>query len=85
MLSSDTSKLKIDTKVNLGGKPMPFPADKLISIFGKPESVLGYKCEDGKLFLKPQIDNVDSPWQRLASRVNHWGMYALLICVPIAG
>jgi hypothetical protein len=65
VLSSDTSNLKIDTKVNLGGKPMPFPTDKLISIFGKPESVIEYKCEDGKLFLKPQIDNVDSPWQRL--------------------
>jgi hypothetical protein len=65
VVSSDTSKLKIDTKVNLGGKPMPFPTEKLISIFGKPESTLEYKCEDGKLFLKPQIDNVDSPWQRL--------------------
>jgi hypothetical protein len=63
--SSDTSKLKIATKVSLGGKPMPFPTDKLVSIFGKPESTLEYKCEDGKLFLKPQIDKVDSPWQRL--------------------
>ena len=26
-----------------------------------------------------------APWQRLASHVNHWGMYALLIAVPVAG
>ena len=65
VVSSDTSKLKIGTEVTLAGKKMPFPADKMVSIFGKPESTLGYKCEDGKLFLKPHIDNVDTPWQRL--------------------
>jgi hypothetical protein len=65
VVSSDTSKLKITTKVTLGGKPMQFPTDKLVSIFGKPESTLEYKCEDGKLFLKPQIDKVETPWQRL--------------------
>jgi cytochrome b561 len=26
-----------------------------------------------------------APWQRLASRLNHWGMYLLLIGVPVAG
>jgi cytochrome b561 len=25
------------------------------------------------------------PWQRIASRLNHWGLYVLLICVPVAG
>jgi hypothetical protein len=65
VISSDTSKLKIGTKVTLAGKQMPFPADKLISIFGKPESTLSYKCEDGKLFIKPQIDTGEAPWQRL--------------------
>ncbi len=65
VVSSDTSQLKISTQVKLGGKQIPFPTDKLVTIFGKPESKLSYKCEDGKLFLKPQIDNVDSPWQRL--------------------
>jgi cytochrome b561 len=25
------------------------------------------------------------PWQRLASHLNHWGMYVLLVCVPLAG
>lgn len=25
------------------------------------------------------------PWQRLVAHVNHWGMYALLIAVPVAG
>lgn len=24
-------------------------------------------------------------WQDVASRLNHWGMYALLVCVPVAG
>lgn len=26
-----------------------------------------------------------SPWQRMASHLNHWGLYALLIAVPLAG
>jgi 3D (Asp-Asp-Asp) domain-containing protein len=65
VVSSDTSKLKIGTQVTVAGQKVPFPADKMVSIFGKPESTLGYKCEDGKLFLKPHIDNVDTPWQRL--------------------
>ncbi len=65
VVSSDTSKLKIDTNVTMGGKAMPFPTDKMVSIFGKPESTISYKCEGGNLFLKPQIDKVDSPWQRL--------------------
>ena len=25
------------------------------------------------------------PWQKLASHVNHWGMYLLLVCAPVAG
>lgn len=65
VVSSDTSKLKIGTEVSLGGQKVPFPADKMVSIFGRPESTLGYKCEDGKLLLKPHVDNVDTPWQTL--------------------
>src|SRR5262245_46873376 len=65
VVSSDTSKLKIGTQVTLGGQDIPFPADKMVSIFGKPESTLGYKCEGGKLLLKPHVDNVDTPWQTL--------------------
>jgi hypothetical protein len=65
ILSSDASQLKISTKLTLGGAQMPFPTDKLMTIFGNPESTLGYKCEGGKLFLKPGVDKVDSPWQRL--------------------
>lgn len=65
VLSSDTSKLKIGTEVTLGGQKIPFPADKMVSIFGKPESTLGYKCEGGKLLLKPHVENVDTPWQTL--------------------
>jgi hypothetical protein len=65
VVSSDTSKLKIGTKVTLAGKPMPFPGERLVSIFGKPESVLGYKCEDGKLFIKGQLEKTEAPWQRL--------------------
>jgi len=65
VVSSDTSKLKIGTEVTLAGQKVPFPADKMIDIFGKPESTLGYKCENGKLLLKPHVDNVDTPWQTL--------------------
>jgi len=25
------------------------------------------------------------PWQKVASHLNHWGMYVLLLCVPVAG
>ena len=65
VVSSDTSKLKIGTEVSLAGQKVPFPADKMVNIFGKPESTLGYKCEGGKLLLKPHVDNVDTPWQTL--------------------
>lgn len=65
VISSDTSKLKIGTEVTLAGQKVPFPADKMVNLFGKPESTLGYKCENGKLLLKPQVDNVDTPWQTL--------------------
>jgi cytochrome b561 len=33
----------------------------------------------------PPSEPTLTPWQRVASRVNHWGMYALLIAVPVAG
>lgn len=26
-----------------------------------------------------------APWQRIAAHVNHWGMYALLVAVPLLG
>ena len=65
VVSSDTSKLKIGAKVTLAGKQMPFPTEKLVSIFGKPESTLSYKCEDGKLFIKSEIEKTETPWQRL--------------------
>jgi cytochrome b561 len=25
------------------------------------------------------------PWQKVASHLNHWGIYVLLLCVPVAG
>jgi hypothetical protein len=65
VVSSDTSGLKIGSKVTLGGKEIPFPTDRLLSIFGKPESTLGYKCEGGKLFIKPQLENTEGVWQEL--------------------
>jgi hypothetical protein len=65
VVSSDTSKLKIGTKVTMGGKDIPFPTEKMVSIFGKPESTFSYKCEEGKLFIQPQLANGDAPWQRL--------------------
>ena len=65
VVSSDTSGLKIGTNVKLGGKEIPFPTDRLMNIFGKPQSTLGYKCEGGKLFIKPEIENTQTVWQEL--------------------
>jgi cytochrome b561 len=42
---------------------------------------LAYRLTRGAPADEPTI----APWQRLASRLNHWGMYVLLICVPVAG
>ena len=42
---------------------------------------LAYRLTRGAPADEPTI----APWQRLASHLNHWGMYALLICVPVAG
>ena len=63
--SSDTRGLRIDTKVTLGGREIPFPTNELIGIFGKADSTLAYKCESGKLYLKPQVDGLETTWQEL--------------------
>ena len=42
---------------------------------------LAYRFTRGAPADEPTI----APWQRLASHLNHWGMYVLLICVPVAG
>jgi cytochrome b561 len=42
---------------------------------------LAYRLTRGAPADEPTI----APWQRLVSRLNHWGMYVLLICVPVAG
>jgi len=65
VVSSDTSQLKIGTDVTLGGKKIPFPTEQLISIFGKPESTMNYKCEASKLAIKPQVENTETVWQTL--------------------
>lgn len=33
----------------------------------------------------PADEPTIEPWQKVASRLNHWGMYVLLLCVPVAG
>ena len=33
----------------------------------------------------PEPEPTIRPWQRVVSAINHWGMYLLLVCVPIAG
>ena len=33
----------------------------------------------------PADEPTIEPWHRIASRLNHWGLYALLIAAPIAG
>jgi cytochrome b561 len=42
---------------------------------------LAYRLIHGAPAHEPTLE----PWQRAASRLNHWGMYALLICAPVAG
>jgi cytochrome b561 len=42
---------------------------------------LAYRLTQGAPADEPTIE----PWQRLASHLNHWGLYVLLICAPIAG
>jgi hypothetical protein len=63
VVSSDTSQLKVKANVELAGKAMPFPTDELLGIFGEPESVLSYKCEQGALAIKPEIAGVETDWQ----------------------
>ncbi len=42
---------------------------------------LVYRLTRGAPADEPTIE----PWQRVVSRLNHWGLYALLIAAPIAG
>jgi len=42
---------------------------------------IAYRLTRGAPADEPTIE----PWQRLASHANHWGLYLLLICAPIAG
>jgi cytochrome b561 len=42
---------------------------------------LAYRLTRGAPADEPTIE----PWQGIASHLNHWGMYVLLICVPVAG
>ena len=42
---------------------------------------LAYRLLNGAPAHEPTLE----PWQKVLSRLNHWGMYVLLICVPVAG
>ncbi len=42
---------------------------------------LAYRLTHGTPADEPTLE----PWQKIASRLNHWGMYVLLLCVPMAG
>jgi cytochrome b561 len=42
---------------------------------------LVYRLTHGAPAEEPTIQ----AWQKVASRINHWGMYVLLLCVPVAG
>jgi len=65
VVASDTKDLKVNASIKLGGNEVPFPSEKLVTMFGAPESTLGYKCEGGKLFLKPEVANANNVWQEL--------------------
>jgi len=42
---------------------------------------LAYRLVRGAPADEPTIE----PWQKIASHLNHWGLYLLLVCVPVAG
>jgi cytochrome b561 len=42
---------------------------------------LAYRLTHGTPADEPTLE----PWQKIASHLNHWGMYVLLLCVPVAG
>lgn len=42
---------------------------------------LAYRLTHGTPTDEPTLE----PWQKVASHLNHWGMYVLLLCVPVAG
>lgn len=42
---------------------------------------LGYRIKNGAPADEPTLE----PWQRAASHATHWGLYALLILMPIGG
>ena len=42
---------------------------------------LAYRLTHGTPADEPTLE----PWQKVASHLNHWGMYVLLLCVPVAG
>lgn len=42
---------------------------------------LAYRLLNGAPAHEPTITR----WQAVASRLNHWGLYVLLVCVPVAG
>jgi cytochrome b561 len=42
---------------------------------------LGYRFAHGSPADEPTLER----WQKIVSGLNHWGMYVLLICVPVAG
>lgn len=64
IIGSDISQLELDTKVTLAGNDIPFPADKLVTIFGEADTIMAYKCDNGALALKPQLENVETDWQQ---------------------
>jgi hypothetical protein len=63
--ASDTSQLKLEASMTTGGKEFPFPGDKLMTVFGHESTVLRYKCEGGKLSLKPEVAGTETAWQEL--------------------
>ncbi len=42
---------------------------------------IGYRAARGAPADEPSLES----WHRIASHLNHWGLYALLVCVPLAG
>jgi cytochrome b561 len=60
-----------------------FSTHKLIgiAIFFLVAARLAYRLTHGKPPDEPSI----APWQKIASHINHWGLYLLLILVPLGG
>lgn len=66
--------------------PLKFPAYQLhkslgVTIFGLMWLRLGWRLAGGA----PALPAMLKPWERAAARLTHWGLYAILLAMPLTG